>query len=159
MTNPPRTALMLIALVGMTWISACVAETNAANEAPAPAANEAPATKPVAYNDAELKKFADAALDVVRIKAAYAQVIAQKMQEQQEARQAASQEMEEAVKQHGMSVEKYQEILTNIQADPDLAGRVDKHLSEAVQTKHPEAVEPKDPSGDDILKKKTQQDV
>jgi len=101
----------------------------------------APATlaqhgKPVAeqpaasYTDAELQSFAEAALEVKRIKETYMPKLeaAANAEEQKQVKNAASKEMVHAVEQRGFSVDKYQEILVAALTNPELAQRLNKYL-------------------------------
>ena len=82
------------------------------------------------YSDAELQSFAEAALEVKRIKAGYASKLqaAASAEEQQNLKEAASQEMKRAVEERGISVDKYQEILANALTNPELAQRINKYF-------------------------------
>jgi len=82
------------------------------------------------YSDAELQSFAEAALEVKRIKGTYIPKLeaAESLAEQQEVKQAASQEIKRAVEERGISVDKYQEILASALTNPEIAQRVNKYL-------------------------------
>jgi hypothetical protein len=86
----------------------------------------------VNYSDAELKSFADAALEVKHIKETYLprMATAENEQEQEELKQAAIKEMTQAVEQRGLKIDKYQEILAAALTRPELAQRVGKYLSQ-----------------------------
>lgn len=84
------------------------------------------------YGDAELKSFATAAVKVRRISDAYVEkmVAAKSEQEKKQLEQLASGDMVQAVKNEGLSVDKYQDIANRVQSDPDLAERVKQKLKE-----------------------------
>ncbi|MGQ0752531.1 MAG: DUF4168 domain-containing protein [Betaproteobacteria bacterium] len=86
-----------------------------------------------AYSDAELKTFAVAALEVLRINDVYLPKlkVAATPQEQQEVERTASDEMVKAVEKEGMSVARYKEIMSHAEAHPDIAQRVIKHMKDA----------------------------
>src|ERR1700751_1451431 len=77
------------------------------------------------YSDAELKSFADAALEVKHIKETYLpkMEVAKNELEQEKLKQAAIKEMTQAVEQRGLKVDKYQEILAAALTRPELAKR------------------------------------
>ena len=84
------------------------------------------------YSDAELKSFADAALEVKHIKETYLPKMqaVEDEQEQEKLKQAALQEMAQAVEQRGLKLDQYQEILAAALTRPELAQRVGKYLSQ-----------------------------
>jgi hypothetical protein len=135
---------MIFALSGAAWAPIALAETD---DSTPPSASSEQAAAP--YSDAELKSFAVALLEVDRIKTTYAPKLALTLRAQQEVKQAASQEMVQALKQHGMSVDKYQEILINVQTNPALAGKVDHYLKESAKQKSPDQATPDQTSPDD----------
>jgi hypothetical protein len=128
---------MIFALSGAAWAPIAFAETD---DSTPPSTSSEQASAP--YSDAELKSFAVALLEVDRIKTTYAPKLALTLRAQQEVKQAASQEMVQALKQQGMSVDKYQEILINVQTNPALAGKVDRYLKETAKQKIPDAKSP-----------------
>ena len=65
-------------------------------------------------------------------------------------KQAASQEMVQALKQQGMSVDKYQEMLINVQTNPALAGKVDHYLKESAKQKSPDQKGPDQTTPDEM---------
>ena len=67
-----------------------------------------------------------------------------------EVKQAASQEMVQALKQQGMSVDKYQEMLINVQTNPALAGKVDHYLKESAKQKSPDQKGPDQTTPDEM---------
>jgi len=94
----------------------------------------APITAPqsIDFTDADLKSFAVAVIHVSQINDTYLPVYqaAKTPEEQQLVEQKATDEMVQAVKNQGMSVEKYQEILTHAKSNPQVANRVDQLIRE-----------------------------
>jgi hypothetical protein len=84
------------------------------------------------YTDAELKSFADAALQVKHIKEVYVPQIAaaEDEEEQEKLKEAATKEMTKAVEERGLKVDRYQEILVAALTQPELAHRVSKYMSQ-----------------------------
>lgn len=84
------------------------------------------------YSETELKSFATAAVQVVRIHETYGPRLqsAESPIEQQQIQQTASAAMTQAVEQQGLSIDRYNEILARVNADPAIADRVRTHLSE-----------------------------
>jgi hypothetical protein len=89
-----------------------------------------------------LRSFAVALLEVGRIKTSYAPKVAQNLRELEQVKRAAAQEMVQGLKEQGMSVDKYQEMLNNAQASPELADKVDHYLREAAKQKGPDQESP-----------------
>jgi hypothetical protein len=146
---------LMFALFGAAFAPGAFAETGeSADERSAPSEKAAPSPS---YTDAELHSFVVAALEVERIKATYIPKLAENLREQQQVKQAASEEMVQALKQHGMSVDKFQEMLSNVQADPALAAKVNQYLKDSGSQqkgkkspgeKSPDQTSPGDESGD-----------
>ncbi len=136
---------MILAWSGAVWAPIALAETD--DSTPPSAASEQPAAP---YSDAELKSFAVALLEVDRIKTIYAPKLALTLRAQQEVKQAASQEMVQALKQQGISVDKYQEMLINVQTNPALAGKVDHYLKESARQKSPDQKSPDQTTPDEM---------
>jgi hypothetical protein len=107
------------------WASTAPAQTVAP-----PAAQQAPQD----FNDTELKSFAVALVQVSRINDNYLPIYhaAKTPEEQQAVEQKASQEMVQAVQGAGMTVDKYQEILSLARSNPEVANRINEHVKEAV---------------------------
>jgi hypothetical protein len=121
---------MALVLFSVAYAPALLAETDAQQQA-APSDQGAPnpsSPSTPSYSDQELHSFAVAMLDVERIKSTYAPKLAEKMREQAQVKQAAALELLLALKQHGMSVDKYQEMLANVKANPKLADKVNQYL-------------------------------
>jgi len=87
-----------------------------------------------AYSDAELKSFAGAVVEVHRINDAYIPKLlaASTPDEEQQLEAAALHEMVQAVEKEGISVEKYEEILTKAQTNRDIAYRLKQPLRDAL---------------------------
>lgn len=122
--------IALLAGIGMSLAPIALAQT------PAPDVQQrAPnVQQPTpAYSDTELKTFAVAALEVLRINDVYLPKLkmAASPQEQQEVERTASDEMVKAVEKEGMSVTRYKEIMSHAEAHPEIAARVIKHMKEA----------------------------
>lgn len=128
---------MTLVLFSVAYTPTLLAETGAAPSAPA---DQAAPTDPSAasYSDQELHSFAVAMLEVERIKSNYAPKLAENLRQQAQVKQAAALELMLALKQQGISVDKYQEMLANVQANPQLADKVNGYLeSEAKNGKGP----------------------
>jgi hypothetical protein len=124
--------LALLAGTGLSLAPIALAQTPAPDvqqRAPVPNVQQ-PAP---AYSDAELKTFAVAALEVLRINDVYLPKLkmAASPQEQQEVERTASDEMVKAVEKEGMSVARYKEIMSHAEAHPEIAERVIRHMKEA----------------------------
>ena len=86
------------------------------------------------YSDAELKSFAAAVVEVHRINDQYIPKLqaASTPDEEQKLEAAALHEMVQAVEKEGISVEKYEEILTHAQTNRDIAHRLKQPLRDAL---------------------------
>jgi hypothetical protein len=84
------------------------------------------------FTDADLKSFAVAVVHVSQINDTYLPIYqaAKTPEEQQLVEMKATDEMVQAVKSQGMTVEKYQEILTHAKSNPQVANRVDQLIKE-----------------------------
>ena len=114
------------AAIGAAWAPTTSAQTTA------PAAPQAAP----AYSDAELKTFAVAALEVLRINDVYLPKLktAATPEEQQRVEKTATDEMVKAVEKEGLSVAKYKEIMTQAEANPEIAEKVMKHMKDVQST-------------------------
>ena len=85
------------------------------------------------FSDEELKTFAVAALEVLRINDLYLPKLkrATTPEEQQQVEKTATDEMVKAVQNQGLTVDKYKEIMTHAEANPEIANRVMKHMKAA----------------------------
>jgi Domain of unknown function (DUF4168) len=161
-----RSSVLTMALVlfGVTYTPVLFAETDADQSPPADQAAPAePSASAPSYSDRELHSFAVAMLEVERIKSNYAPKLAENLRQQAQVKQAATLELLLALKQQGMSVDKYQEMLANVQANPQLADKVGEYLeSEAKNGKGPmpdqdnSAAEPKS-RGDSTVAQKVEE--
>ncbi|HET7595353.1 MAG TPA: DUF4168 domain-containing protein [Burkholderiales bacterium] len=130
--NPRSRFLMmsLCAALAAAWASAAAAQTTApATPRPAPQVQQ-PAPN---YSEDELKTFAVAALEVLRINDLYLPKLkmAATPEEQQQVEKTATDEMVKAVQKQGLTVDKYKEIMTHAEANPEIADRVMKHMKAA----------------------------
>lgn len=100
--------------------------------APAAMAQSA-AQQQAAISDQDLKTFAVAARDVQKINQDYvpAYQSAQTDEQRQAIQQEAMGKMAQSVKDKGMSVEKYNQIVSAAQADPEIARQVDNYAKQA----------------------------
>ena len=89
------------------------------------------------YSDTELKSFALAALNVQRIRNVYLPKLeaAQTPEQEWEVREAAADEMAQAIEGEGMTVGQYREISNQVRQRPELAKRVQEHIRGAATTK------------------------
>lgn len=131
--------LAALALPGLTAFSPALGQSAPAPEAPAAIAPHAPSTgaafsPPSApytpYTDAELESFAGAAMILQRINDDVVPKLraASTLEEQHELVQAASTEMTQALARKGLSVHKFQEILSQAQTHPGIAEKVARHI-------------------------------
>ena len=121
---------MTLVLFSVTYVPTLLAEADQT----APADQAAPSEPSNStYSDKELGSFAVAMLEVERIKSSYAPKLAQNLREQAQIKQAASLELLLALKQQGMSVDKYQEMLANVQSNADLADKVNEKLKKSAK--------------------------
>lgn len=101
--------------------------------AQAPAAQGQPAQGQQA-DDAKLKSFAVAFIEVAKVTQTYQPQIAAAgtPQDQQRLRDEAGEKMVEAVNEaEGITLDEYNSIIQQAQADPELARRINGHLAEA----------------------------
>lgn len=105
---------------------------HAQDTAPAPQM-EAPTAQAPSVDDAKLKSFATAFLEVAKVNQAYQPQIqaAPNAQDQQRLQQEAGQKMIEAVNaSDDITVDEYNDIIQAAQTDPDLAQRINGHITE-----------------------------
>ncbi|MQA64691.1 MAG: DUF4168 domain-containing protein [Alphaproteobacteria bacterium] len=122
MRHLPVFALVALALAGTPMLSVQVQAQSAPE-------NTAPGNVP-AYEDQELKAYVTAAVQVAQISRDYTPKIqgAQSVEEKKKIQQEATGKMTQAVKNEGLSVEKYNEIYTAASMDPKLAQRLNGML-------------------------------
>jgi hypothetical protein len=128
---------MTLAICSVVYTPLLLAETDAEQYAPADpsAQSEQSSASSSSYSDQELRSFAVAVLEVERIKSSYAPKLAQNLREQAQVKQAASLELLMALKQQGMSVDKYQQMLASVQSNPQLADKVNDYLKKSAEEK------------------------
>lgn len=117
--------------------------------APTPAPGvESPAAAAPELDDGKLKSFATAFLQVNKVTKQYQPQIAAAgtPEDQQRLRQEAGEKMVEAVNgSQGISVDEYNSIIQAAQTDPELAQRINGHITEAAgaaPAAQPEAAQP-----------------
>jgi len=86
--------------------------------------------EPVTLSDAELRSFAAAALGVKRVADSYLPILAemQSFEEKSRVESAAYSEIKQIVENEGITVSRFNEILTLASASPDLADRIRSHM-------------------------------
>jgi hypothetical protein len=121
-------APVAFAVLGASWTP--IASAQAPD---APALN--PQQKASSYSDTELKSFALAALNVVRIRNLYLPKLesAKTPEQEQEVRKAAADQMVQAIESEGMTVGQYTEISKQVRESPELAQRVQEHVKNATK--------------------------
>lgn len=129
MKIPRAFATIFCVAIGSVAASAAFAQATPGVPQPTPAT---PQTAPT-YSDAELKTFALAALEVLRINDLYLPKLkmATTPDEQRQVEKTATDEMVKAVEKEGLSVTKYKEIMNHAESNPDIAERVVKHMKDA----------------------------
>ena len=113
-------------------LGASLGVASAQETAPAPEM-EAPAAAP-SVDDDKLKSFAVAFLEVTRVTQAYQPQIAAAgtPEDQQRLQQEAGEKMVEAVNEaEGITVDEYNMIIQAAQTDPELAQKINGHITEA----------------------------
>jgi uncharacterized protein DUF4168 len=126
---------MALAIFSVAYTPLVLAETDAEPSTPADPSAQSEQPSSGSYSDQELRSFAVAVLEVERIKSSYAPKLAQNLREQAQVKQAASLELLMALKQQGMSVDKYQEMLASVQSNPQLADKVNDYLKKSTEDK------------------------
>lgn len=112
--------------------------------APAPQTEEAPAAAPQ-QDDAKLKSFAVAFIEVAKVTQSYQPQIesAGTAEDQSRLRQEAGEKMVEAVNEaEGITLDEYNTIIQAAQTDPDLAQKINGHIAEAVGERQEPVQEP-----------------
>lgn len=145
----PSVLTMALVLFSVAYTPTLFAATDAAQSPPADqAAPTEPSPSTPSYSDRELHSFAVAMLEVERIKSNYAPKLAENLRQQAQVKQAATLELLLALKQQGISPDKYQEMLNSVQQNPQLADKVNEYLkSEAKNGKGPAADQDKGQQG------------
>ena len=128
-------------------IGASLGAASAQDAAPAPAPapqTEAPAAAPQ-QDDAKLKSFAVAFIEVAKVTQSYQPQIesAGTAEDQSRLRQEAGEKMVEAVNEaEGITLDEYNTIIQAAQTDPDLAQKINGHIAEAVGERQEPVQEP-----------------
>ena len=80
--------------------------------------------------DAELKSFAGAVVEIQRVNDTYLPKLqtATTVEERQQVQEIASTEMKRALENEGITVNRFQEILAQARANPEVAERVRRHI-------------------------------
>lgn len=92
-----------------------------------------PGQAQVSVTDQKIASYASAAIEVENLRGAWSKriVAAESESEQAELRQQANDEMVNAVKEEGLSVEEYNSITEAAQQDPDLRSQITKEIEAA----------------------------
>lgn len=127
-------------------LGAATAQEAVPAPAPAPAPQtEAPAAAPQQADDAKLKSFAVAFIEVAKVTQSYQPQIesAGTEEDQSRLRQEAGEKMVEAVNEaEGITLDEYNTIIQAAQTDPDLAQKINGHIAEAVGERQEPVQEP-----------------
>ena len=128
---------------------ASLGAASAQDAVPAPAPQtETPAEAPAAapqQDDAKLKSFAVAFIEVAKVTQSYQPQIesAGTAEDQSRLRQEAGEKMVEAVNEaEGITLDEYNTIIQAAQTDPDLAQKINGHIAEAVGERQEPVQEP-----------------
>ena len=130
-------------------LGASLGAASAQDAAPAPAPQtETPAEAPAGaaqQDDAKLKSFAVAFIEVAKVTQSYQPQIesAGTAEDQSRLRQEAGEKMVEAVNEaEGITLDEYNTIIQAAQTDPDLAQKINGHIAEAVGERQEPVQEP-----------------
>jgi len=132
--NRSNIATLAFAALSVAWLAAAPAQTTQSQTEETAVSTQTISTQRAAPSDAELKSFAGAVVEVHRINDAYIPKLqaADTPDEEQKLEAAALREMVQAVEQEGLSVEKYEEILTQTQTNNELVHRLKRPLRDAL---------------------------
>ncbi|MCO5146176.1 MAG: DUF4168 domain-containing protein [Aquamicrobium sp.] len=126
-------------------LGASLGAASAQDAVPAPAPQtETPAAAPQ-QDDAKLKSFAVAFIEVAKVTQSYQPQIesAGTAEDQSRLRQEAGEKMVEAVNEaEGITLDEYNTIIQAAQTDPDLAQKINGHIAEAVGERQEPVQEP-----------------
>ncbi len=126
-------------------LGASLGAASAQDAVPAPAPQtETPAAVPQ-QDDAKLKSFAVAFIEVAKVTQSYQPQIesAGTAEDQSRLRQEAGEKMVEAVNEaEGITLDEYNTIIQAAQTDPDLAQKINGHIAEAVGERQEPVQEP-----------------
>jgi hypothetical protein len=115
-------------------MGAVLGSASAQDAAPAAHQVEAPAATAPAVDDSKLESFAVAFIEVTKVTQSYKPQIdaASTPEDQQRLQQEAGKRMVEAVNESdGITVDEYNQIIQAAQTDPELAQRINSHISDA----------------------------
>ena len=131
--NRSNVITLLLAAIAAAWLAAAPAQTTQSAPEQVTTSRQKP-TSLSAPTDAELKSFAGAVVEVHRINDAYIPKLeaAGTPDEEQKLEAAALREMVEAVEKEGLTVDKYEEILTQAQNNRDIVHRLKQPLRDAL---------------------------
>ena len=132
--SPSNVITLALAATAAAWLAVAPAQTTQPWSSMASDEVTASTEKTSAPTDAELKSFAGAVVEVHRINDAYIPKLeaADTADEEQKLEAAALREMVQAVEKEGLSVEKYEQILTLAQTDRELVHRLKRPLRDAL---------------------------
>jgi hypothetical protein len=132
--SPSNFITLALAAIAAVWLAVAAAQTTQSASSISSDQVTASAKKASPPTDAELKSFAGAVVEVHRINDAYIPKLeaADTADEEQKLEAAALREMIQAVEKEGLSVEKYEQILTLAQTDRDLVHRLKRPLRDAL---------------------------
>jgi hypothetical protein len=125
-------SIMMFAWVGLACAPLASAQLPPGPDTGAGSDSAAPSDQAVSrFSDDELRSFAAAALAVQQVKDTYAPILASAAtsEDQQRVIEAADEEMKRAVRDNGLSVERFQEILDSASTDPVVIDRINQHLN------------------------------
>lgn len=119
-------------LIPMLAVAALFGATMSAAPAMAQTNLTQPSNQGVNYSDSELKTYAVAALEVQQINQAYVQQRAsiEGPDEQKALRKQAMDEMIDAIRDHGISLEKYNRITVESGENPELANEISQIMQQ-----------------------------
>jgi hypothetical protein len=118
--------------LSLAFILGLLVTSGAAGTPVAMAQSAAPEQQSASISDQDLKTFAGAAKEVQRINQSYvpAYQAAQTDEQRKAIEQEAMTKMSEAVKQKGMSVDKYNQIVNAAQTNPEMARQIDSYVQQ-----------------------------
>jgi Domain of unknown function (DUF4168) len=132
--SPSSFVTLAFAAIAAVWLAVAAAQTTQSTSSVSSDEVTASIRKTSTPTDAELKSFAGAVVEVHRINDSYIPKFeaADTADEEQKLEAAALREMVQAVEKEGLSVEKYEQILTQAQTDRELVHRLKRPLRDAL---------------------------
>jgi Domain of unknown function (DUF4168) len=132
--SPSNLITLALAAIAAVWLAVAPAQTTTPASSISSDEVTASAQKTSPPTDAELKSFAGAVVEVHRINDSYIPKLeaADTADEEQKLEAAALREMVQAVEKEGLSVEKYEQLLTQAQTDRELVHRLKRPLRDAL---------------------------